>query len=540
MPDTTQKKKSDSLVQQPPSPHAEHELDIAYQEDLGENELLSTINAPYIGRRKNKPRISEVDRKVEELTITQNTIGKEMADAIVDNAYRQTSRHYSMERTNIHQQEEINFLREKLDRLEKLMESQLDMESSQGGVYQEHRQKSHTAFHPQNTGLMEDIDEEIPPQRNTQYTYFPHSREPKGKIPTRGDYLEEMKKSSNYNPQQRQQHVAQSTTSEYKNRTSTAPFKLRSSEEPNYQGPPFAKYRDQSESVGQTYGNAFLGVADRKIDPIREFGGSNDLKFFENWLILLRGKIRDNEGHWGSDDRIMNFIFASTKDDAQELLGPYFTGEDPENDFVNSVQMVNHLIATYRSSTLQRDSMVKFEALRQGSAESFQDFKTRFISLAGKAKIHHSMRKDQLYEKMNRQLKLAVFAQLHLLPDFNSLCQYADPVDKERIRLEKSMVNTKSERFNSRRLYNPDSSTYQSVSVPVSRTDTKEESLPSRGVICYHCKKRGHTKLECPNKSSKLGGPTVQVVAIEEADSELDSEGESQHSSQLQEGNEQS
>ena len=64
--------------------------------------------------------------------------------------------------------------------------------------------------------------------------------------------------------------------------------RLRSSEEPEFHGPPFARYRDHSEIVGQTYGNVSLGVADRIISPIREFGGANDLVFFENWLILLR------------------------------------------------------------------------------------------------------------------------------------------------------------------------------------------------------------------------------------------------------------
>ena len=68
--------------------------------------------------------------------------------------------------------------------------------------------------------------------------------------------------------------------------------------------------------------------------------------------------------------------------------------------------------------------MVKFETFRQGSAESFQDFKTRFVSLAEKAKIYHSMRKDLLYENMYWKLKQAVYTHLYLLPDSNSLCQH--------------------------------------------------------------------------------------------------------------------
>lgn len=101
------------------------------------------------------------------------------------------------------------------------------------------------------------------------------------------------------------------------------------------------------------------------------------------------------------------------------MLVPYFMGEDTENDFVNYVKMVKHLIVNHRSSILQPDGMVEFEALRQSTSESFQNLKTRFLSLARKAKIHHSLGKDLMYEKINYQLKFAVYTQMHNLPDFN-------------------------------------------------------------------------------------------------------------------------
>ena len=39
---------------------------------------------------------------------------------------------------------------------------------------------------------MEYINQEIPHQRKTQYTYSPHFLEPKGEIPIRGNYFEEI------------------------------------------------------------------------------------------------------------------------------------------------------------------------------------------------------------------------------------------------------------------------------------------------------------------------------------------------------------
>lgn len=477
----------------PPTSDVESEPENSYHEP-SHDRINSNIEIPNVAVRKGKPRISEVNRRVDELTVAQNETGREMADAIVDTAYKQMSRHHELEFTNRQQQSEIEFLKTKMARLEKLIESASLNPSLSRPNPMPRSSECQNAYSPTTRQRFQDEEEEEEDILRPSVSHYRTQKSPTRRI-------------------------------EYK-RQSTA--RLRSSEEPNFQGPPFAKYRDPSETVGQTYGNVRLGTANRIINPICEFGGIDNLDFFENWLILLRGRIQDNDGHWGSDRRIMNFIFASTKAKAQEMLVPYFSGEDVENDFVNSVQMVNHLIASHRSSTLQRDSMVEFESLRQGTYESFQNFKTRFLSLAGKAKIHHSLRRDLMYGKMNRQLKLAVYTQLHRCPDFNSLCEFAEPVDKERIRLEKSSTNKPEKLNSSRRLYQPESSTLASNRQPNSRPDSRQEQKLGIDVTCYYCKKLGHTKSECPFRTPNNRHTTVQVIAEESSsvDSDLCSEDE--------------
>ena len=93
------------------------------QNEPSHDRITSNIEIPNVAVRKGKSLIWKADRRVDELTIAQNETGREMADAIVDTAYKQMSRHHELEFTNRQQQSEIEFLKTKMVRLEKLIES---------------------------------------------------------------------------------------------------------------------------------------------------------------------------------------------------------------------------------------------------------------------------------------------------------------------------------------------------------------------------------------------------------------------------------
>lgn len=67
---------------------------------------------------------------------------------------------------------------------------------------------------------------------------------------------------------------------------------LRSSEELNFQGPSFAKYRDLSEIFGRACENVSLGMADRIINLICEFGRVDDKKFLETSSFCLEAEYK--------------------------------------------------------------------------------------------------------------------------------------------------------------------------------------------------------------------------------------------------------
>lgn len=66
--------------------------------------------------------------------------------------------------------------------------------------------------------------------------------------------------------------------------------------------------------MSQTCEKFHLDTVDGIIKPICKFGKTGYMDFFlEGWLILLRGRIQDIDGHKQSDHRIMNFISTFTK-----------------------------------------------------------------------------------------------------------------------------------------------------------------------------------------------------------------------------------
>ena len=117
MPGHDEIEKSRRSTQPNPDTKPEYEPEIPCI-DSGEDELPPSHEIPNVALRKSKPRVSEVNRKVEELMIAHNETNKEMADAIVSTAYKQTSRYYDLEFTNRQQQQEIEILKAKMARLE--------------------------------------------------------------------------------------------------------------------------------------------------------------------------------------------------------------------------------------------------------------------------------------------------------------------------------------------------------------------------------------------------------------------------------------
>ncbi len=214
---------------------------------------------------------------------------------------------------------------------------------------------------------------------------------------------------------------------------------FRSSVQPGYRGPPFVRATSSpAPAKGYSSLGVYLGNSPKtKVEGPKIFAGNEEDKhLFEPWRIGILGKIRALSGQWGSEEHIMHHIFVNTTGEAQSHLLPYYQTGNPDIDFSNAQEMLDHLIHIYRSSTERRDNFRLFEQLRQGDNEPFQSFKSRFLRIAGKAEISQANRLDQIYDKMNRRLRNRFADRLHTFVDFNDFCSAVEPADKELTRLK--------------------------------------------------------------------------------------------------------
>ncbi|KAI1003281.1 hypothetical protein K3495_g4927 [Podosphaera aphanis] len=286
---------------------------------------------------------------------------------------------------------------------------------------------------------------------------------------------------------------------------------FRSSVQPGYRGPRF--------SLG-----VYLGDSPKiKVEGPKIFAGNEEDKhLFEPWRIGILGKIRALSSQWGSKEHIMHHIFVNTTGEAQSHLLPYYQTGNPDIDFSNAQEMLEHLIHIYRSSTERRDNFRLFEQMRQGDNEPFQSFKSRFLRISGKAEISQANRLDQIYDKMNRRLRVRFADRLHTFVDFNDFCSAVEPADKELTRLkneENARQLANSTPPNRPALLRKSADRKVTDAFPaelfnnaVSRPNLRDikganskNSQPPSDYACYQCKKVGdHYWNQCPLRRTHI------------------------------------
>ncbi|KAI0993111.1 hypothetical protein K3495_g15073 [Podosphaera aphanis] len=139
---------------------------------------------------------------------------------------------------------------------------------------------------------------------------------------------------------------------------------FRSSVQPGYRGPPFVRAASSpAPAKGYSSLGVYLGDSPKtKVEGPKIFAGNEEDKhLFEPWRIGILGKIRALSGQWGSEEHIMHHIFVNTTGEAQSHLLPYYQTGNPDIDFSNAQEMLDHLIHIYRSSTERRDKFRLFE-----------------------------------------------------------------------------------------------------------------------------------------------------------------------------------
>src|SRR5208282_1038808 len=128
---------------------------------------------------------------------------------------------------------------------------------------------------------------------------------------------------------------------------------------------------------------------------------------FDNWKIQITGKLQVNSDHFATEQARITYVFSRTSGNAQKHLQPRSssTSVDP---FETAIDMIQHLADIYEDPFRMQNARRDYRRLNMRTNETFPDFYTRFLHLAGEGHIPDEDLRPDLYDKITLELQRAI------------------------------------------------------------------------------------------------------------------------------------
>jgi hypothetical protein len=144
----------------------------------------------------------------------------------------------------------------------------------------------------------------------------------------------------------------------------------------------------------------------------------------------MQGKFRVNADHFEDEEARMLYLFGRTTRKAQKHLQPRYS-ETSQLRSTSVQEMYQHLETIFVNPNKVRDAQFDYNRLTMKPSQTFVEFQTEFLYLAGEAEIPAQSLRLDLYDRLTTQLQEKLAAQLRTLDTFEELSASCQSLDTE-------------------------------------------------------------------------------------------------------------
>ncbi|KGY14479.1 hypothetical protein PABG_12662 [Paracoccidioides brasiliensis Pb03] len=217
----------------------------------------------------------------------------------------------------------------------------------------------------------------------------------------------------------------------------------------------------------------------------------------------MKNKLWENADHYPTECMRIVYIENWTDGDAACHIAPCME-ENHSEQYQTTEEMFEHLKSIYENANKLQNAKSDYHKLIMHNEDNYHEFVTKFLHLAGEAKIAREDYKTDFNDKLFFDLQKMV-AIVNAITDtyaeFQKICvQAAHTLQTiNATQKSKSSWGNESNIFKQNTLQTINSQTSPSIST--TKSSTVKKALSSHlNIQCYYCKKKGHIARNCSAK----------------------------------------